>query len=50
MATTTFGMVNPAIFEYLQKKIDEDTDVREKLKTIIQDLEKQGRPLGSGES
>ena len=38
-----FGMVNPAIFEHLQTKIDEDSEVREGLKTILQDLEKQGK-------
>ncbi|MCJ1246173.1 hypothetical protein MMC30_003378 [Trapelia coarctata] len=38
-----FGMVNPAIFEHLQTKIDEDSEVREGLKTILQVLEKQGR-------
>jgi len=38
-----FGMVNPAIFEHLQSKIDEDSMVREGLKTILQVLEKQGK-------
>jgi hypothetical protein len=38
-----FGMVNPAIFEHLQTKIDEDSEVREGLKTILQVLEKQGK-------
>jgi len=37
------GMVNPAIFEHLQAKIDEDSEVREGLKTILQVLEKQGK-------
>ncbi|MCJ1418458.1 hypothetical protein MMC32_004806 [Xylographa parallela] len=38
---TLFGMVNPAIFEDLQIKIDEDSQVREELKNILQVLEKQ---------
>ncbi|MCJ1287393.1 hypothetical protein MMC26_006742 [Xylographa opegraphella] len=41
--STSFGMVNPAIFEDLQTKIDEDSQVREELKNILQVLEKQGR-------
>jgi len=36
-------MVDPAIFEQLQAKIDEDIVVREQLRKILQDLEKQGR-------
>ena len=46
MATTnptSFGMVNPAIFEHLQAKIDEDTQVREELRSILRVLERQGR-------
>jgi hypothetical protein len=39
---SAFGMVDPAIFEYLQSKIDEDSHVREELKNILQVLEKQG--------
>jgi len=40
-------MVDPAIFEYLQSKIDEDSQVREELKNILQVLEKQGRSTQS---
>ena len=47
--TTSFGMVNPAIFEVLQTKIDEDSQVREELKNILQVLEKQGYDLPSTE-
>jgi tRNA(Phe) wybutosine-synthesizing methylase Tyw3 len=36
------GMVNPAIFEHLQAKIDEDSSVREELRNLLQTLEKQG--------
>jgi len=43
MASTSFGMINPAIFEHLQFKIDEDAKVREELRNKLQDLEKQGR-------
>lgn len=41
--STSFGMVNPAIFEHLQAKIDEDARVREELRNFLQDLEKQGK-------
>jgi hypothetical protein len=44
MAQTSSAMVDPAIFEYLQSKIDEDIEIREQLKSILQDLEKHGRP------
>ena len=43
ISPSEFGMVNPAIFENLQAKIDEDTQVREELRNVLQDLEKQGR-------
>jgi len=39
----TRGMVDPAIFEHLQSKIDEDTSFREALRDIVQVLEKQTR-------
>lgn len=35
-------MVQPGIFEDLQRKIDEDSSVREALREIVQTLEKQG--------
>ncbi|KAI9835044.1 MAG: hypothetical protein M1819_002596 [Sarea resinae] len=35
------GMVNPAIFEHLQAKIDEDAQVKEELREILQTLERQ---------
>lgn len=36
------GLVDPAVFQNLQAKIDEDSSVREELKNILQNLEKQG--------
>lgn len=36
-------MVDPQIFESLQTKIDEDSEVREQIKSITQTLERQGR-------
>ncbi|MCJ1255209.1 hypothetical protein MMC24_003025 [Lignoscripta atroalba] len=45
--TADFGMVDPAIFEDLQAKIDEDTQVRDELRNILQTLEKQGRATQS---
>lgn len=41
--STSFGMVNPAIFEHLQAKIDEDVQVREEIRNILKVLERQGR-------
>lgn len=35
-------MVDPAIFGHLQTKIDEDTQVREEIKNIVQALERKG--------
>ncbi|KAH6683027.1 Translin [Halenospora varia] len=37
------GMINARIFEDLQTKIDEDADVRDQIKVILQTLERQGR-------
>ena len=42
MDQSSFGMVDPSIFENLQSKIDEDIEVREQLRGILQTLEKQG--------
>ncbi|KAF4543928.1 Recombination hotspot-binding protein [Lasiodiplodia theobromae] len=36
------GMVDPAIFEQLQERVDQDSNVREELRDIIQTLEKHG--------
>jgi hypothetical protein len=36
-------MVDPKIFESLQLKIDEDAEVRDQIRTILQTLERQGR-------
>jgi len=43
MADVGSPSVNPAIFQHLQDKIDEEGKVRDELKDIIQTLEKQGR-------
>jgi len=45
--STSFGMVDPAIFEHLQSKIDEDARVREELRNFLQELERQGRATQS---
>ncbi|KAF2705738.1 Translin [Pleomassaria siparia CBS 279.74] len=39
------GMVDPAIFEDLQTRVDEDTAVRDELKDIVQALEKHNRTI-----
>lgn len=36
-------MVDAAIFEHLQVKIDEDSQVREEIRHAVQTLERQGR-------
>ncbi|TVY19024.1 Translin-1 [Lachnellula arida] len=41
------GMVDPRIFEELQNKIDEDAEVREQIRAIVQTLERQGRSAQS---
>ncbi|KAH8599382.1 putative Translin-1 [Bisporella sp. PMI_857] len=41
------GMVDPKIFESLQTKIDEDAEVRDKIRSILQTLERQGRTAQS---
>ncbi|OCL06060.1 Translin [Glonium stellatum] len=40
-----YGMVDPAIFEDLQARVDEDISVRDELREIIQTLEKQGKSV-----
>ena len=35
-------MFSPAIFEHLQVKLDEDAQVREELRNIVQVMERQG--------
>lgn len=47
MAERQQGMVDPAIFEQLQERVDQDSSVREELREIIQTLEKQGRSAQS---
>ncbi|THY31599.1 Translin [Aureobasidium pullulans] len=37
------GLLQPQIFENLQKKIDEETEVRDSIREIVQTLEKQDR-------
>lgn len=37
------GMLSPAIFEHLQSKLDEDGQVREELRAIVQIMERQDR-------
>ncbi|KAF2138815.1 uncharacterized protein K452DRAFT_255704 [Aplosporella prunicola CBS 121167] len=41
------GAVDPAIFEQLQERVDQDSQVRDELRDIIQTLEKQGRSAQS---
>ncbi len=40
--TAKMSLVDPNIFEDLQKKIDEESVVRDQLKDILSNLEKQG--------
>jgi hypothetical protein len=41
------GMVDPQIFEDIQAKIDEDAQVKEQIRAILQILERQGRTAQS---
>ncbi|KKY15616.1 putative recombination hotspot-binding protein [Phaeomoniella chlamydospora] len=43
MASTPNTGIDPAIFERLQAKIDEESKIRDELKEIVQTLEKQDR-------
>jgi len=36
-------MVDPMLFEHLQAKIDEDSQLRQELRDVVQILERQGR-------
>ncbi|KAK7612152.1 putative Translin-1 [Phyllosticta paracitricarpa] len=47
MATERSGIVDPAIFEQLQERVDQDSAVREELRDIVQTLEKHGRSAQS---
>jgi len=47
MADSSTWMVDPRIFEDLQTKIDEDTEVRDQIRAILQSLERQGRHVQS---
>jgi hypothetical protein len=41
------GMIDPKIFESLQSKIDDDAEVRDQIRAILQTLERQGRSAQS---
>lgn len=43
MSLTTINQIDSSIFVDLQKKIDEDSEIREKLKSIVDTLSKLGR-------
>ncbi|KAI5264508.1 hypothetical protein AUEXF2481DRAFT_34737 [Aureobasidium subglaciale EXF-2481] len=43
MSGNAQGLLQPQIFESLQRKIDEETEVRESIREIVQTLEKQDR-------
>ncbi|KAK0276969.1 Translin-1 [Friedmanniomyces endolithicus] len=43
MATSGDGMIESGIFESLQRKIDDDGAVKDALRDIVQELEKQGK-------
>jgi hypothetical protein len=40
-------MIDPKIFESLQTKIDDDTEIRDQIRAILQVLERQGRTAQS---
>jgi hypothetical protein len=41
------SLVDPRIFEDLQTKIDEDAEVKDQIRNILQTLERQGRTAQS---
>ncbi|PSS20387.1 hypothetical protein M430DRAFT_100859 [Amorphotheca resinae ATCC 22711] len=41
------GMIDPRIFESLQSKIDEDAEVRDQIREVLQSLDRQGRTAQS---
>ncbi|KAK4896132.1 Translin-1 [Elasticomyces elasticus] len=47
MATNGNGMIQSGIFESLQRKIDDDSAVKDALRDIVQELEKQERTTQS---
>ena len=40
---TVEGMVDPSIFEHLQNELDEDVQVREEIRNIVQSMERRDR-------
>lgn len=42
MAAPHANLIDPSVFAQLQSKIDDDTQTRERLKDIVQELEKHG--------
>lgn len=43
MATTGASLIDTSIFTFLQNKIDQESEVREELKTHVEKLSKEGR-------
>ena len=43
MASSQHGFVDPAVFESLQAKIDDDTKVKDEIRDVCHALEKQGQ-------
>ena len=42
MATSQHGLIDPAVFESLQAKIDDDTKVKDEIRDVCHILDKQG--------
>lgn len=42
-ASIPHGMIDPAIFDRLQTKLDEDAHVREDLRNLVQSMERRDR-------
>lgn len=43
MPISSNGLVDPQVFQSLQSRIDDDTQTRERIKDIVQELEKHGK-------
>jgi len=44
-SSTSQSMVDPTVFQNLQAKIDEDSQIRQEIRDIVQTMERQGGHL-----
>lgn len=41
------GLIDPAVFQQLQGKLDDDSQTRDRIRDIVQELEKHGREVSA---